>query len=188
MPNRDHQGALNINSAQLGMWLFLATVTMLFAGFTSAYLVRQTTGSDWQSIPIPSALKLNTLVLILSSVTLEIGRFGHRRRRAGALRGWLLVTTLLGVGFLSGQWLAWLQLKGYGLYLPSNPHSSFFYILTGLHGVHLAGGIVALFTMLWKARRSGTEARLENSLKLCASYWHFMGALWLHLFLVLFIL
>lgn len=90
------EGALISNTAQLGLWIFLATVTMLFAGFTSAYLVRQTTGSDWQPIPLPPILWLNTVLLISSSVTMELAR-SQQRWRENAFKGWLSATTVLGV-------------------------------------------------------------------------------------------
>ena len=85
----DLVGALHVNSAQLGLWVFLATVSMLFAGFTSAYLVRQA-GSDWQPIPLPPILWFNTALLLLSSLTMEVGRAQQRQRRRNALKGWLL--------------------------------------------------------------------------------------------------
>jgi len=204
-----------VNTAQLGLWVFLATVTMLFAGFTSAYLVRQA-GSDWQPIPLPPILWFNTAALLLSSLTLEVGRAWRQTKNPKSqirnpkqiqnlnvptvsdfdirisnfpegVKGWLLATTLLGVAFLVGQLFAWRQLAAHGVYLPSHPHSSFFYILTGVHGLHLLGGVGALVYVLMQARRAGSTPALYHRLKLCATYWHFVGGLWLYLFLVLFV-
>ncbi len=173
---------LPVPSAQFGLWLFLGTVTMLFAGFTSAYLVRQA-GPDWQSLPRPPILWVNTGVLLLSSVLLEVGR---RRRRA--LRRWILGATALGALFLLGQLLAWRMLRAQGIYLPTNPHSSFFYILTGVHGVHVLGGVIALLSVLALAWRDASGERTAHRLSLCAVYWHFVGGLWLYLLFVLFLL
>ncbi len=181
------EGALALPTAQLGLWGFLATVTMLFAGFTSAYLVRQTSGSDWQPIPLLPTLWLNTALIILSSVTMEVGRAQHRRRE-DPLKGWIFATTLLGVAFLAGQLFVWRQLAARGVYLPSNPHSSFFYILTGVHGLHLLGGLGVLVYLLAEAWQDGSRPALHSRLKLCATYWHFVGGLWLYLFVVLFVL
>ncbi len=181
------EGALLVDSARLGVWVFLATVTMLFAGFTSAYLVRKA-GSDWQPIPLPSILWFNTTLLLLSSVTMEIGRARRHLWREDRLQGWLLATTLLGVAFLVGQFFAWRQLAAQGVYLPSNPHSSFFYILTGVHGLHLVGGVGTLIYLLAEFGRAGAASAQDNHLKLCAIYWHFVDGLWLFLFLVLFVL
>lgn len=173
--------ALSVDTAELGLWMFLASVTMLFAGFTSAYLVRQTTGSDWQPMPLPAVLWLNTVLLGASSVTIE-----RARRAEASSTGWLLATAALGVAFLAGQVSAWQELAASGVFLPSHPHSSFFYILTGAHGIHLLGGLGALAVALAGGRR-GAWPRRARGLKLCALYWHFMGALWLYLFLVLFV-
>ena len=204
---RAPEGALGLDSAQLGLWVFLATVAMLFAGFTSAYLVRKA-GTDWQPLALPEILWLNTALILLSSLTLELGRsrrlktywrvgvrgYGrlaarpHRDTLTRRLKGWLLTTGLLGVLFLAGQVLAWRELSAQGVYLPSNPHSSFFYILTGVHGVHLLGGVCALAYVLISVSRTGHVSGGANRLKLCATYWHFVGGLWLYLFLVLLVL
>jgi len=176
----DRGERLPIPSARLGLWIFLGTVTMLFAGFTSAYLVRQA-GSDWQPIPRPPILWVNTGVLLLSSFLLEIGR-----RRASPRR-WGAGATFLGVLFLLGQLLVWRALRAQGVYLPTNPHSSFFYILTGVHGAHVVGGIIALLSGLVLAGRDVSEERLSHRLSLCATYWHFVGGVWLYLLCVLFL-
>ena len=180
------KGALSVTSGQLGLWAFLGTVTMLFAGFTSAYLVRQTTGSDWSALPLPPVLWINTAVLLASSATLERGRMLSRRGQA--LPGWLLTTLLLGLVFLAGQLVAWRTLAAEGIFLPANPHASFFYVLTAVHAAHLLGGIAALTAALVALRRTAPSPEREHRLKLCATYWHFVGGAWLYLFLVLFVL
>ncbi len=173
----DHETALPWNSAQLGVWALLATLSMLFAGFTSAYLVRRA-GLDWQPIPMPPVLWLNTGLLLLSSLTMETARARDKQGRADALRRWLLATTLLGVAFLAGQLFAWRQLVAQGVFVPTSPHSSFFYMLTGVHGLHVLGGLAALVYALGRAWRS-------LALQLCAAYWHFVDLVWLYLFLLL---
>jgi cytochrome c oxidase subunit 3 len=175
--------SLPISSAQLGMWLFLGAVTMLFAGFTSAYIIHSS-ADTWRPLPMPRVLWFNTVLLLVSSVTIELARAAFRHRRAAALKGWLSITTLAGVGFLAGQLTAWRQLVHAGVYLPSNPHSSFFYILTGIHGLHLLGGVGALFYVLFRVW-TGHNQRLR-SLKLSALYWHFMDVLWIYLFVLFF--
>lgn len=171
-----------IPSAQLGLWIFLGTVTMLFAGFTSAYLVRQA-GPDWQPLPRPAILWINTGVLVTSSIVLEIGR-----RRRASLRRWVLGAALLGLLFLLGQVQAWRVLRAAGIYLPTHPHSSFFYILTGVHGAHVLGGVIALLVLLARAWSRASDERLSRHLALGATYWHFVGGLWLYLLIVLFLL
>lgn len=172
------QGPTN---AQVGLWAFLATVIMLFAGFTSAILVRRT-ASDWPRLPVPGSLWVNTAILVVSSITLERARRLTQRQRSAAAKNWLRATMLLGLLFLAGQAMAWRVLSASGLYLSSNPHSSFFYILTGAHGVHLLCGLLALLWLLVGSRATRTR------LKVCATYWHFLDALWIYVFVVLFVL
>ncbi len=178
--------ALPLGTGQLGLWAFLATVTMLFAGFTSAILVRRA-ASDWQPIPLPGLLWLNTALLFSSSLTMERVRGLARQERWKALRMWLLVTAVLGVLFLVGQVGAWRQLVARGVYLASNPHSSFFYILTGVHGAHLLGGILALVYLLVRVLPGSLFLMRRTTLSLCATYWHFVDGLWIYLFIVLFV-
>ena len=170
---------LAIDASRVGLWFFLATVVMLFAGFTSAILVRRTS-PDWQEIPLLPLLRWNTLVLLASSLTLEHARTLARRAQRKETRTWLAVTTFLGILFLTGQIGAWRQFQALGLFLAGNPHSSFFYILSGVHGAHLVGG---LFGLAYLLVRPGRVAALN----LWATYWHFLGGLWLYLFVMLFV-
>ena len=177
-------GVLVPHSAQLGMWIFLATVTMLFAAFTSAYLVRSA-GSDWLAIPMPVILWVNTAVLAWSSISLEVSRSAVKSGSLRAARNWFLVTTGLGLVFLGGQLGAWQDLMAQGYYVPTNPHSSFFYILTGLHGLHLISGVVLLLYVSGRLWRPAEPAGGRDLTGLCATYWHFLGLLWIFIFILL---
>ena len=130
-------------SLRIGVWLGLAAITMLFLAFTSAYIVRYGVDPQWQSIPMPRLLPFNTVLLLLSSVCLEVAR-GAKNSRP-----WLVTTFAGGLLFLAGQLVLWRQLGGSGLPFAANAHASFFYTLTAVHGLHLAGGISA----------SGTSAK-----------------------------
>jgi len=156
--------ALPVSNSQIVLYGVLATVTMLFAAFASAYMVRQGSGG-WTQVMLPGSLWVNTIVLIASSVTIELAR---RRQPATP---WLVASNLLAVAFLGGQLYAWQQLAAAGIYLPTNPHASFFYIMTGLHGVHLLCGLV-LLAVAWVTRRATT-------MSCAATYWHFLGLVWL---------
>lgn len=183
-------GTDNHHTAQIGLWLFLATVTMLFAGLTSALIIRRSS-PDWQPIYFPHLLWLNTGVILLSSLTLEIARASLSRSQLYGYRFWMALTALLGCGFLAGQILAWLEMAGHGIFLPTNPHSSFFYLLTGLHGLHLLGGIVVLFVACVRAFRLQVTAPVGGNLRslgLAATYWHFLDGLWIYLLFLLFYL
>ncbi len=179
------EAALPLSTAQLGVWALLGTITMLFAGFTSAYLVRRV-GGDWWPLPLPGVLWFNTGVLVLSSISLELARAAMKRLRLSALKGWLLLTTTLGLVFLGGQFIAWRELVAQGVYLPTSPHGAFFYILTGLHGLHVLGGVLALLYALNRAWTARLAPGAANPVNLCATYWHFVGGLWLYLFVLLF--
>jgi len=173
---------LRENQMRLGLWMFLATVTMLFASFASAYIVRRA-GSDWRHITLPSILWLNTLVLAASSLMLEAAKdagAAGRWTRASAMCGMGL---LLGVAFVAGQALAWRQLTAAGVYLPSTPHSSFFYMLSGAHAVHVVAALVVLAWGL-KITRSGSldARRWVARFELCRTFWHYLGAVWIGLF------
>jgi cytochrome c oxidase subunit 3 len=172
---------------QFGMWVFLATATMLFAAFSSAYIVRQS-GTDWRYLTLPSVLWLNTLLLVVSSVAIEIARVDARHGKWRGASASVVATALLGIAFVVGQFAAWRDLVAQGVYIPTNPYSSFFYILTGLHVLHLTAGLMFLLYVAWRIfRRAGVaeSASLSSLLNLSATFWHFFGALWIYLFVLL---
>jgi cytochrome c oxidase subunit III len=176
--------------AQTGMWVALAAITMSFAALTSALVVRQGIGVVWGHIIFPPILFSNTFVLLASSVTLEFARRritsyarGIERNKAVPMR-WLAMTLFLGLLFIGGQYAVWLQLKSQGLYLATNTSSSFFYLFTGVHAVHILGGLLGLVYVMSKFRRSVLR---RSTFAACAQYWHFMDALWLYLLLLLWV-
>ncbi|PYS51975.1 MAG: cytochrome oxidase subunit III [Acidobacteria bacterium] len=180
----DYGGSFPISKGQLGIWILLTAIVMLFAGLTSAYIVLRGLPT-WQNIALPSLLWPNTAVLVLSSFTIELSRGAIRRNQLQAMRAWLVLSGLLGLVFIAGQLAAWRQLVHAGVYLPSTLQSSFFYVLTGLHGVHILGGIAGLSLVLFKALRNRLTVFNHEPLKLCATYWHVMDAIWIYLFLLL---
>jgi len=172
--------------ALFGLVAFLGTVTMLFIGFTSAYILRRAS-ADWQPLAAPPVLWLNTALLLASSAGLEAAR---RRLRGWDLAGserWLLATGLLGLLFVAGQYVGWRQLAARGIFLATNPHSSFFYVLTAVHALHLLGGLGWFVAAIRRFRRMAYLPG-EDGLRLFAIYWHFLGGLWVYLLLLLFVL
>ncbi len=195
---------------RLGLIVGLAAVVMLFVSFTSAFIVRQGLGTwdprtgayvtDWQPLQIPTLLLLvNTGILLASTFTMEKARRRARQQAVlapvtampGISEGnekpapWLWITVVLGLGFLVGQLAAWRLLERSGFYVSTSPSSSFFYVLTGMHGLHLLGGILAL---LYAAATSLMERPLQRKrivLDITAWYWHFMALLWIYVFVLL---
>ena len=174
--------------ASTGIWVGLASITMTFAAFTSALVVRQGAAPDWRHITLPPVLYLNTLVMIASSVTLEISRrrvaafMGGLKDRAENPARWLYATLFLGLLFVAGQTYAWLQLKAQGFGIATNVSYSFFYVLTVAHALHLLGGLGGLTRVIAKLNRSALR---RSTLDATSRYWHFMGVLWVYLLFLL---
>jgi len=182
-----HWPPLPAATYRLGMTLGLAGISMLFIALTSAFIVRQGLGGEWQPIEMPPILLWNTAILLASSVALEIGRRSLAGDASG-LRIWLRVSVVLGLVFLAGQIVAWRQLVAQGVYLNGGAYGSFFYTLTGAHGAHAAGGLVALALLTVRAGgRSLSRARLSRWVGVTSIYWHFMGGLWVYLLVLLFV-
>ena len=170
------------------IWVGIAAITMSFAAFTSALIVRQGSSTDWRHITLPSMLYLSTPLLLISSVTLEVARrrvatfMGGLRSQVVSPERWLYVTLSLGLLFVVVQYAAWLQLRSKGLYLATNPNSSFFYVFTAVHVLHVLGGLGGLVRVIHKLSKSVLR---RSTLDATSYYWHFMGVLWLYLFLLI---
>jgi len=199
-----------LRRARLGLVVGLVGIVMIFVSFTSAYVVRQglptvdprtdTLLRDWFALPLPRLLFVNTLVLLVSSGTMELARRQIARQAAvtrtsfsnlGAASdrswnaSWLALTVVLGLSFLAGQWTAWRELTARGFYVSTNPSSSFFYLLTGAHGVHLLVGVLALLVaMVALLLRRPLESRAVI-LDIAGWYWHFMAVLWIYILCLL---
>jgi cytochrome c oxidase subunit 3 len=177
-------------ASRTGVWVGLAAITMTFAAFTSAMVIRQGASNDWRHFSLPRLLFLDTLVLVASSIVLEIARKrfaafdrGLQARRSVPLL-WMSSVLVLGLVFLAGQYAAWMQLRAQGLYLATNPSSSFFYLFTGLHGLHIVGGLAGLTLVIWRLSKRVPTLRL-STVSTVSYYWHFMDLLWIYLLLLL---
>lgn len=176
---------------RIGMLVSLASIAMLFTSLSSAYIVRSGVTYDWYPISVPRVMFGSTALLLLCSVSIEIARRKLKQGLTASYSKYLLLTGFLGLGFLVSQLIAWRQLAAQGIFISSHPHSSFFYVLTGTHGVHIAGGLLGL-TFLWLRSRPqldkpGWLSKRKAAADAVAIYWHFMGALWIYLFLLLFL-
>jgi cytochrome c oxidase subunit III len=172
------------------IWVVLFAISMMFAAFTSALVVRKGSALDWRTFTLPRVLFLNSLTLIASSATLEVSRrriaafMGKLQNRTENPARWLYVTLFLGMLFVAGQYVAWSHLRAEGLYLATNPSSSFFYVLTVTHALHVLGGLGGLIYVI---RKLGKSSLRRSTLEATARYWHFMDLLWLYLLLLLWV-
>lgn len=177
---------------RVGAWFTLIVAGATFATLTAVYIALVVLAQTRQPLFMPRALWASTLMIAASSVTFELAR---RNLKLGAVRNyryWLWFTLAFGLTFLGAQLIAWRELVAKGIYLSSNPHGAFFYLLTGAHALHLLGGIGGLLFLLrrrrWKSRSAAEADRLRASLmNAVALYWHFMDGLWVYLFVLLFV-
>jgi cytochrome c oxidase subunit III len=180
------------NTNQAGILVGLVSITAFFVALSVAFYFSVHSQIIVPRIEVPRQLWLSTGILLGSSVSLEAARYSLRRARLESYRNRLGLSLLLGCTFLFSQLLAWVDLKQQGVYMKGNPHGSVFFVFTGLHGVHLLGGIV----WLWYLHRKAAELkddeeqpfrRHRSIARAAATYWHYMGALWVVLFTMLLI-
>ncbi len=181
---RDTKATLSMHPKKFAMWLFIVTVVMIFAAMTSAYIVRQSEG-NWLEFDLPQSFWLTSGIILLSSATMHWAYVSAKRDNLKSLRIAMIATTLLGVAFLIGQYLAWGDLVAMDVYFVGNPGGSFVYVLSGLHAAHLIGGVVFLLITLVNVLRYRVHAKSMDQIEMCATYWHFLDGLWLYLFVFL---
>jgi cytochrome c oxidase subunit 3 len=170
------------------MWVLLASIAMLFTSLSSAYIVRAGSAGDWFRLAMPRAVLVSTALILISSGAFQMAKRKMNADLPSAFFRWLLVTGVFGVLFVGSQILAWKQLAAQGIFLTSNPHSSFFYLLTATHAVHVIGGLLAVAFLLIRSQgKRVISERRRAATDAVAIYWHFMDALWIYLFLLLFL-
>src|SRR5882757_4113176 len=183
-PRRPSSSQSGQRRYQTAILLAMVSICMFFMALSAAFLVRKT-GKDWVNFRLPAIIWVNTIVLLTSSLTIELAR---RRLALNDQSGFRLMwraTTALGVAFLVGQVVVWRELVARGFYVGSNPSSSFFYVFTAAHAVHLLGGIIALFYVLFR-NFGKTRFSLSVAAEVTSHYWHFMDGLWIFLVVLLF--
>ncbi len=170
------------SSQRYGLYLAIVGMIMLFAAMASAYIVRRSAG-NWLEFELPSIFFTNTLVIILSSITLHLSWTFFKKGEKFIYQSLLCITFVLGIAFVVLQYQGWLQMTEAGLYLQVNPSASFIYVISGLHAAHLIGGIGTLIVALahaFKLKFKVSELR-KHRFELVLIYWHFLGVLWLFL-------
>ncbi|HEY2013939.1 MAG TPA: heme-copper oxidase subunit III [Bryobacteraceae bacterium] len=182
----DGRGA-NRRASFTGLFVLLAASTMVFAAFTSAFVVRRGLSDDWATMPKPHILLFNTAVLLASSIVLDLSRRSLKAGNRSQFNLWWTAATALGILFLGGQALAWQQLKTAGIFVATNPSSSFFYVLTATHAFHLLGGVTALVYVTIQAWRLRLGPAKRTVIDVTAIFWHFLDGLWLYLMLLFYV-
>lgn len=175
---------MSMNPKRFLLWMFMVSIVMIFASLTSAYIVRQAEG-NWLVFDLPSILWYSTVLLVLSSVAAQLAYRAAKFDNIGALRGYLSLTLILGIGFLISQVYTWGVLVDNNVYFVGNPAGSFLYVIMGVHGFHLISGLVYLLIMLTRAYQNKVHSKKLLHLGLSVSYWHFLDVLWLYLFVFL---
>ncbi|MEY3645770.1 MAG: hypothetical protein RL127_478 [Bacteroidota bacterium] len=180
------QAPRSVNPKIFTMWLFIVSIIMLFAAFTSAYLVRKAEG-NWVEFKLPDLFYYSTGVLIASSISMHAALIAAKKDQFNALRLSISITFVLGLLFLVMQYYGWAQLVEMNVYFVGNPSGSFVYVFSGLHGLHLVSGLIVLLVALVAAFQLKINAKALTQIKICSTYWHFLDALWVYLFLFLLI-
>jgi cytochrome c oxidase subunit 3 len=174
-----------IATPKIVLWVAMASIVMLFAGLTSGYIVRQAEG-NWIVFEIPSAFYFSTGIIIASSLTMFWAQRAAKNNRQSEIKAWMITTLGLGLAFVFCQFLGYNQLVHRGIFFSGgNVSGSFFYALTALHAAHATGGILALMFTSGKSILEKYNSKNYLGIQLCATYWHFMGFLWLYLFVFL---
>ncbi|MHA6248997.1 cytochrome c oxidase subunit 3 [Pontibacter sp. CAU 1760] len=184
---KDNNTKGSLHPLKFSLWLIIVSIIMMFAAFTSAYIVRRAEG-DWLEFDLPNVLLVNTIVIVLSSVAMQLAYFAAKHNNLQRLKVMLVVTLVLGIAFLIGQWEGWAELVQNNVYFGgrgSNPSGSFLYVLTGVHGFHLITGLIFLGISLRSSLKYKVHSKNMLRIQLCTTYWHFLGGLWLYLYIFL---
>lgn len=175
---------ISMHPKKFALWLFMVTVVMLFAAWTSAYIVRQAEG-NWLEYDLPEIFWYTSGVVVLSSIVLQWAYYSAKKDNLVNLRIGMVITVALGIAFLVGQWYSWVALVDREVFFVGNPAGSFLYVITGMHALHLISGLIFLIIVLISTFRLKVHSQSMNTLEMATTYWHFLGGLWLYLFMFL---
>jgi len=176
-----------INPKKFVLWLLIVASIMLFAGFTSAYIVRRGEG-NWEIFNLPSLFAVNTVFIILSSITMQLSVWALKKNHLTQVKRFLGLTFALGLAFCIGQFYAWGQLTADNVFFAfSNPSNSFVYVISGVHLFHVIGGVLFVLIQFIQSLRGKIQSHLPLYTGMCATYWHFIGILWIYLYIFLYL-
>jgi cytochrome c oxidase subunit 3 len=175
---------LSVHPKKFAMWLSMASVMMLFAALTSAYIVRQAEG-NWLFFELPFVLSVSTAVIVFSSVLMQWAYFAARKGQAAKVKTLVAATLAAGLVFLALQVAGWRELVANSVYLVGNPSGSFLYVITGLHGLHIVSALIFLMIVWLAWLKPADFASKLPQMEMCTTYWHFLGVLWVYLYVFL---
>ena len=185
----------NIYAQRFALWLAIASMVMMFAGLTSAYIVKKADAENWITFAVPNVFLISTFVIVSSSITMHLAMVSFKRNQQERYRSLILVTLLLGVGFIVLQYLGWRDLVSQGFYLAREVSSDFFYVISGAHAAHVLGGCLILLASWLGIKKKLKDTAYDTSLpvsesrkfrvELVATYWHFVDILWIYLYIFL---
>jgi cytochrome c oxidase subunit III len=176
---------LSMHPKKFALWLFIATVVMLFAAWTSAYIVKRG-DMGWSEVVLPRQFNINTIIILLSSVCMVWATIAAKKDRKEHLKLAMSFTTILGLAFLVGQVLAYRELVALKeFFTGGNVSHSFIYVISGAHALHVVGGVIYLLMVCYNVFRNRVTSGNMTQLEMCATYWHFLGVLWVYLYVFL---
>jgi cytochrome c oxidase subunit 3 len=175
------QPTLSMNPKKFMLYLFIASIIMIFAAFTSGYIVRRAEG-NWLIFDLPAMFNISSLIIIVSSVSMQLAVFAALKNNIQLLKLMMSITFLLGISFCVTQFLGWAEMVEIGVYLTGNPSGSFVYVISLVHAVHLISGLVFIAIVFVKTFQLKVHSQNTNTIEMCAVFWHFLGILWLYLF------
>jgi len=175
---------ISMHPKKFALWLFMVTVVMIFAAMTSAYIVRQSEG-NWLEYDLPQIFWYTSVIVVLSSVFLQYGYYSAKKDNLTGLKIGLAGAVILGIAFLIGQWYSWVALVDEEVFFVGNPSGSFLYVFTGLHALHLISGVIFLIIVLISSFSYQIHSKAMVRMEMATTYWHFLGGLWLYLFMFL---
>jgi cytochrome c oxidase subunit 3 len=174
----------SVNAKKFALWLFIVSICMLFAGLTSAYIVKKSDGR-WLQFDMPDMFLYSTLVLVLSSVAMHWTYLKAKDNSLKAVKIGITATAAIAIAFFYMQYLSWIKLVAQDVFLVGNPSGSFVYIFSGLHLAHLIGGLVFLLVVFLDTMNYKVHSKSMLVIEMCTTYWHFLGGLWIYLYLFL---
>lgn len=173
-----------INPKKFVLWLLIVASVMLFAAFTSAYIVRRGEG-NWQLFDLPQMFMYTSVIILLGSITMQWAYISAKRDQLRNQKIALFLTMGLAITFMVGQWIGWEQLVAHNVHLVGNPSESFVYVISGLHLLHMIGGLGFVLATLIKTQMLKVNSKNMLTISLCTTYWHFLGAMWIYLYFFL---